>query len=139
VAAEHAIGRPGLPTSPSARHCGNKTMSTKLTLTLDVELPEPLPSKSVQADAEDRALQLAEAIIVQLVPHLANEAGLEKHRLAGSLLVELGYVVGLSHTPAAAVDALAVATERMRDAIASRRDKRPNLPAPTIQGPATLQ
>lgn len=114
-------------------------MTTKLTVTLDVEIPEPLPNKSVQADADERAMQLAEAIIVQLLPYLANEAGVEKHRLAGSLLVELGYVVGLSHTPAAAVDALAVATERMRDAIASRRDKRLNLPAPTIQGPATLQ
>ncbi|MEK0082597.1 hypothetical protein [Benzoatithermus flavus] len=114
-------------------------MSIKLTVTLDVEMPEPSPDKSIQADAEDRAMRLAEAIIVQLLPQLANEIGIEKHRLAGSLLVELGYVVGLSHTPAAAVDALAVATERMRDAIASRRDKRPTLPAPTVQGPATLQ
>jgi hypothetical protein len=114
-------------------------MSTKLTISLDFEMSEPSPNKSVQDAIEDRAMQLAEAVIVQLLPHLANEAGIEKHRLAGSLLVELGYIVGLSHTPAAAVDALAVATERMRDAIASRRDKRPSLPAPTIHGPATLQ
>ena len=82
---------------------------------------------------------LAEAVIVQLLPHVANEAGVEKHRLAGSLLVELGYVVGLSHTPAAAVDALAVATERLRDALIGRRNGRPTLPAPTVEGPTRLQ
>jgi hypothetical protein len=48
-------------------------------------------------------------------------------------------VVGLSHTPAAAVDALAVATKRLRDALTGRRDGRPTLPAPTVEGPSRLQ
>ena len=67
---------------------------------------------------DEPALALAEAVIVHVLPRVAERAGVE-HRLAGSLLVELGYIVGLSHTPAAAVDALAVATERMRDALAA--------------------
>jgi hypothetical protein len=123
----------------SARPCGNLKMSRKLSVNLDVDLPEAVPSVGTRDPEDDQAMQLAEAVIVHLLPHLANEMGIEKHRLAGSLLVELGYVVGLSHTPAAAVDALAVATERMRDAIAGRRDKRPSLPAPTVPGPSTIQ
>lgn len=106
-------------------------MSKTFNLTLDLDLPE--------ARGGDPALRLAEELILRVLPRLADEAGIEKHRLAGSLLVELGYVVGLSHTPAAAVDALAVATERLRDALAGRRDPRPALPAPTVAGPTTLQ
>lgn len=107
-------------------------MSRKVTLVLDL-------SEADAGDGSDHALRLAEALITRLLPRLAEEAGIEKHRLAGSLLVELGFVVGLSHTPAAAVDALAVAAERMRDALAGRRDPRPHVPAPTVEGPTTLQ
>jgi hypothetical protein len=114
-------------------------MSTKLTVTVELDLSLVPPARAGGQTEDERALALAEAVIVQLLPHVANEAGVEKHRLAGSLLVELGYVVGLSHTPAAAVDALAVATERLRYARAGRRDARPTLPAPTVEGPTRLQ
>lgn len=107
-------------------------MPRKLTLILDL-------SEAEGGDGSDQALRVAEALITRLLPQLAEEAGIEKHRLAGSLLVELGFVVGLSHTPAAAVDALAVAAERMRDALAGRRDPRSSVPAPTVAGPTTLQ
>jgi hypothetical protein len=120
-------------------HCGNQRMTTKLTINLNVDVPARA-SRRTDLDPEDeRAMALAEAVIVHLLPHVASKAGVEKHRLAGSLLVELGYIVGLSHTPAAAVDALAVATERLRDALTARRDPRPVLPTPTVLGPTTLQ
>jgi hypothetical protein len=106
-------------------------MSRTLNITLD------MPDGA--GDESERASRLAEALITRLLPRLAGEVGIARHRLAGSLLVELGFVVGLSHTPAAAVDALAVAAERMRDALAGRRDPRPSLPAPTFGRPKTLQ
>lgn len=106
-------------------------MSRTLTVTLDCP--------DFAGDENDRASRLAEALITRLLPQLAGEVGIAKHRLAGCLLVELGFVVGVSHTPAAAVDALAVAAERMRDALAGRRDPRPSVPAPTVDGPSTLQ
>jgi hypothetical protein len=106
-------------------------MPKTFNVTLKLDLPE--------AGGADPALRLAEELIMRVLPRLADEAGIEKHRLAGSLLVELGYIVGLSHTPAAALDALGVATERMRDALAGRRDHRPDLPVPTVPGPTTLQ
>jgi hypothetical protein len=112
-------------------------LSRKLTVTLDLDLPEA--ATRTGDITNERTLRLAEAVIMRLLPQLAGEAGVEKHRLAGSLLVELGYVVGLSHTPEAAVDALAVATERLRDALAGRLDRRPSAPAPTVAGPTTLQ
>src|SRR3712207_1719572 len=114
-------------------------MSTKLTVTVDLDLSLVPPARTGEKNEEERALALAEAVIVQLLPQVASEAGVEKHRLAGSLLVELGYVVGLSHTPAAAVDALAVATERLRDALAGRKDTRPTLPAPNVPAPTMVQ
>lgn len=112
-------------------------MSRKLSVTLDLDFPEA--ATRTGDITNERTRHLAEAVIMRLLPQLAGEAGVEKHRLAGSLLVELGYVVGLSHTPAAAVDALAVATERLRDALAGRLDRRPAAPAPTVVGPTTLQ
>lgn len=107
------------------------TMSKTFHVSLELDVPETY--------AADPALRLAEELIMRVLPRLADEAGIEKHRLAGCLLVELGYIVGLSHTPAAALDALGVATERMRDALAGRRDPRPDLPVPTVLGPTTLQ
>jgi hypothetical protein len=81
------------------------------------------------------------AVIVQLLPRLANDAGVDMDRLLGSLLVELGYEVGLSHPPDAAVDALAAATERLRDAMSRRREPKPKakLPPPNVPGPTMLQ
>jgi hypothetical protein len=114
-------------------------MTTKLNLNLDVDLPTATSPRASLCSEDERAMALAEAVIVHDVPRVAGELGVEKHRLAGSLLVELGYIVGLSHTPAAAVDALAVATERMRDALAGRRDTRPTLPAPNVPAPAMIQ
>lgn len=102
---------------------------------IEVELSEPETE-----ELSDRSMQhLTDQLIMNVLPQLAERCGIAKHRLAGALLVELGYVVGLSHTPAAAVDALTVATERLREALATRRDRRPTLPAPNIAGPATLQ
>jgi hypothetical protein len=121
------------------RHCGKLKMTTKLTINLDVELPTATSRRTDLHPEDGRAMALAEAVIVHVLPRVAGELGVEKHRLAGSLLVELGYVVGLSHTPAAAVDALAVATERMRDALAGRRDTRPTLPAPNVPAPTMIQ
>jgi hypothetical protein len=121
------------------RHCGQSKMATKLTLNLDVDLPIATSPRADLRPEDERALALAEAVIVHVLPRVAGELGVEKHRLAGSLLVELGYIVGLSHTPAAAVDALAVATERMRDALAGRKDTRPTLPAPNVPAPSMVQ
>jgi hypothetical protein len=120
-------------------HCGNLNMTTKLTINLDVDLPAATSPRASLRPEDERALALAEAVIVHVLPRVAGELGVEKHRLAGSLLVELGYIVGLSHTPAAAVDALAVATERMRDALAGRKDTRPTLPAPNVPAPSMVQ
>jgi hypothetical protein len=117
---------------------GTYQMAEKNSLVLEVELPEGKPDRS--ADSRDvQAMALAEAVITQVLPRLAAAAGVEKHRVAGTLLVELGYVVGLSHAPAAAVDALAVATERMRDALAGKRQKAHGLPMPTVAAPRMLQ
>jgi hypothetical protein len=108
-------------------------MSRKITIAFEVEVPV------VGSGAGQQAISLAEAVIVGLLPRLAAEAGIEQHRLVGHLLVELGYVVGLSHAPLAAVDALAVATERMRDAMADKRERTmPKLPVPTVPAPASL-
>lgn len=106
-------------------------MNGKLRLSLELDLPRTCSA--------DPAQRLAEELILRVLPRVADAAGVAKHRLAGHLLVELGYVVGLSHTPTAAVEALAAATERLRDALAGRRDQRPSLPAPTVAGPTTLQ
>jgi hypothetical protein len=104
-----------------------------------MDVPEPAASPAVGRQHDDPSLRLAEEVIMRVLPRLADEGGVEKHRLAGNLLVELAYVVGLSHTPAAAVDALAAAAERLRDALANRRDRRPDVPMPNVPGPQTLQ
>ena len=114
-------------------------MSQKLHLSVELELTGPRRRKGRRAVAEERAHALAEAVVTHLLPSLATEAGVAKDRLAGALLVELGYDVGRSHPPAAAMDMLAVATERLRDAIAGRGGRRGALPAPTVRGPRTLQ
>ena len=114
-------------------------MQEKLRLSLDVELTKPRARKGRRAVAEERACAVAEAVIAHVLPSLANEAGIERDRLAGALLAELGYDVGRSHTPAAAMDMLAIATERLRDAIAGRAGNHVILPAPTVRGPRTLQ
>ena len=114
-------------------------MNDKLHLSVDLELTKPRPRKGRRPVVEDRAHALAEAVIAHVLPSLATEAGVEKDRLAGALLAELGYDVGLSHAPAAAMDMLAVATERLRDAIAGRSANHVIVPAPTIRGPRTLQ
>ena len=90
-------------------------------------------------EPDARARRLADQLILHALPALAEAAGVERHRLAGAFLVELGYVVGLSHAPPAAVAALAVAAERLRDALAHRREPGQHLPAPTVPGPASLQ
>ena len=108
------------------------------TLHFSLELPDG-SGPNTSGDERELTARLVEALIMRLLPQLASEFGIEKHRLAGSLLVELGFVVGLSHTPAAAADALAIAAERMRDALGGRRDRRPTVPAPTVAGPTTLQ
>ena len=114
-------------------------MHEKLRLSLDVELTKPRARKGRRAVAEERACAVAEAVIAHVLPSLANEAGIERDRLAGALLAELGYDVGRSHPPAAAMDMLAIATERLRDAIAGRAGNHVILPTPTIRGPRTLQ
>jgi hypothetical protein len=114
-------------------------MNEKLHLSVEIELTKPRPRKGRRPAAEDRALALAEAVIAHVLPPLASEAGVDRERLAGALLVELGYDVGRTHPPAAAMDMLAVATERLRDAIAGRGGSAALLPEPTIRGPRTLQ
>jgi hypothetical protein len=114
-------------------------MHEKLRLNLDFELTKPRGRKGRRPLAEQRAMALAEAVIAHVLPSLAQEAGIERDRLAGALLAELGYDVGRSHPPAAAMDMLAIATERLRDAIAGRAGNHVILPTPTIRGPRTLQ
>jgi len=114
-------------------------MTTKLTINLDVDLPMATSPRASLRPEDERALALAEAVIVYVLPRVASELGVGKHRLAGSLLVELGYIVGLSHTPAAAVGALAVATKRMRDVLVGRKDPRPALPAPNVPALSMIQ
>ncbi len=114
-------------------------MHEKLHLHLDLELTKPRTRKGRRAVAEERAVSLAEAVIAHVLPPLAQEVGIERDQLAGALLAELGYDVGRSHPPAAAMDMLAVATERLRDAIAGRAGNHVLLPAPTVRGPRTLQ
>ena len=114
-------------------------MNQKLHLSVELELTKPRLRKGRRPVVEERALALAEAVITHVLPSLANEAGVEKDRLAGALLAELGYDVGRSNPPAAAMDMLAVATERLRDAIAGRGGNHILLPKPTIRGPRTIQ
>jgi hypothetical protein len=114
-------------------------MNERLRLSVDIELAKPRQRKGRRPAAEQRALALAEAVIAHVLPSLATKAGVEKDRLAGALLAELGYDVGRSQPPAAAMDMLAVATERLRDAIAGRGGDHGLLPTPTIRGPRTLQ
>jgi hypothetical protein len=115
-------------------------MSRKVAVTFEVEIPALAADTSAQLIAHERAVALAEVLIMQLLPRLAAEAGLEQAHLAGRLLVELGYVVGLSHAPTAAIDALAAATERMRTGLAGKEARQaPVLPAPTVPAPTTLQ
>ena len=99
-------------------------MNQKLHLSVELELTKPRLRKGRRPVVEERALALAEAVVAHVLPSLANEAGVEKDRLAGALLAELGYDVGRSNPPAAAMDMLAVATERLRDAIAGRGPSR---------------
>ena len=116
-------------------------MSTKLHLSLDLEIPDLKPGRGSRDREHERAVVLAVAVIVQLLPRLASDAGVDVDRLLGSLLVELGSDVGLSHPPDAAVDALAAATERLRDAMSRRRGAKPKakLPPPNAPGPTMLQ
>ena len=114
-------------------------MNQKLHLSVEIELTKPRLRKGRRPVAEERALALAEAVISHVLPSLASEAGVEKDRLAGALLAELGYDVGRSQPPATAMDMLAVATERLRDAIAGRGGNHILLPKPTIRGPRTIQ
>lgn len=114
-------------------------MNEKLRVSVDFELCMPRPRKGRRPVAEQRALAVAEAVIAHVLPSLATKAGVEKARLAGALLAELGYDVGRSQPPAAAMDVLAVATERLRDAIARRTGDRDLLPTPTVRGPRNLQ
>ena len=114
-------------------------MNEKLLLSVEIELTKPRLRKGRRPVAEERALSLAEAVIAHVLPSLASEAGVEKDRLAGALLAELGYDVGRSQPPAAAMDMLAVATERLRDAIAGRSGNHVLAPMPTVRGPRTLQ
>ena len=112
-------------------------MNKKLSFDLDLELPEPPRYRIGDGPTADRrALALAEAVIHHVLPPLASRAGVETHKLAGALLAELGYDVGRSHAPDAAMDVLAVATERLQDAIVRRRGPPP---APTVRGPSRLQ
>jgi hypothetical protein len=121
--------------------CKSPSMTTRIALSFEIDLPDPLPGDGARRTADRRAQALAGHLIASVLPRLAAKAGIEPHRLAGNLMVELGYVVGQSHAPVAAVDALAVAVERMRDALAGKceEERRPVLPAPTVPAPNSLQ
>jgi hypothetical protein len=114
-------------------------MNRKFHLSVELELDGPRPRTGGRPIAEERVDALAKAVVAHILPSLAHEAGVTKNRLAGALLVELGYDVGRTHPPADAMDMLAVATERLRDGIAGRGERRGALPAPTVRGPRTLQ
>jgi hypothetical protein len=114
-------------------------MNKKMHLSVHIELSNLRTRRGKRAVGEERAVALAEAVIGQVLPSLALEAGVEQSRLASALLAELGYDVGRTHPPAAAMEVLAVATERLRDAITRRPGARAVLPAPTVRGTRTLQ
>lgn len=114
-------------------------MSDKHHVTVAVALDEPNPGKGRRPRAEERLAAVAQAIVRQVLPTLAGESGVDKERLAAALLAELGYDVGRSHAPAAAMDVLAVATERLRDGLVDRGSKVVRLPIATVRGPRTLQ
>ena len=114
-------------------------MSEKLHLTVEFELAQARVAKGKRGREEERAASVARALVAQALPSLASGAGVERNRLAGALLAELGYEVGLSLAPAAAMDVLAVATVRLRDAIVGRVGEDARIPAATIRGPRTLQ
>lgn len=78
-------------------------------------------------------------MVEKVLPLLAGEAGLEKELLARAVLAELGYDLGRSHGPAVAMDALAVATERLRDAVVGGDGKVVRLPTANVRGPRTIQ
>ena len=107
-----------------------KKMNKSLEVTLAVDLSAHALNERSPAPLDGQALALALSVIEQLLPRLAEATGVELRRLTGSLLAELGYTVGLLHAPAFAVDTLAVATRRQREAI---------LPMPTVPGPAGIQ
>ena len=114
-------------------------MSDKHHVTVAVALDEPRPGKGRRPRAEERLTAVAQAIVRQVLPTLAGESGVDKERLAAALLAELGYDLGRSHGPAVAMDALAVATERLRDAVVGGDGKVVRLPAANVRGPRTIQ
>ena len=114
-------------------------MNEKKQLSVQIELPNARPRRSGRAVAEERAVALAEAVIGQVLPSLAVEAGVDRTSLASALLAELGYDVGRTQPPTVAMDILAVATERLRDAILRGPGPRSPVPVPTVRGPRTLQ
>lgn len=114
-------------------------MNEKLRLTVDVELEQPHVATGRRGRTEDRVSAVAQAMVEKVLPLLAGEAGLEKELLARAVLAELGYDLGRSHGPAVAMDALAVATERLRDAVIGGDGKVVRLPTANVRGPRTVQ
>lgn len=114
-------------------------MNEKLHLIVEVELEQPRLAGGRRPHGDDRVAAVAQAMVTQILPALAEEAGLDKERLARAVLAELGYDLGRSHGPAVAMDALAVATERLRDAVVGGDGKVVRLPAANVRGPRTIQ
>ena len=114
-------------------------MNQKLHLSVEMELTKPRLRQGRRPVVEDQAWRSPRPSSPMCCRRSPRETGVEKDRLAGALLAELGYDVGRSNPPAAAMDMLAVATERLRDAIAGRGGNHILLPAPTVRGPRTMQ
>ena len=114
-------------------------MSDKLRFTVEVELEQPRVATGRRSRDEVRVSSVAQAMVEKVLPLLAGEAGLEKELLARAVLAELGYDLGRSHGPAVAMDALAFATERLRDAVIGGDGKVARFPTANVRGPRTVQ
>jgi hypothetical protein len=71
----------------------------------------------LEESEEDRIEQLVETLANEVLPSLAEAAGVSGTTLAARLMIEMAYIVGFTHHPVDAIDLLTAAGQAVRAGI----------------------
>jgi hypothetical protein len=71
----------------------------------------------LEESEEDRVEQLVDTLANEVLPSLAEAAGVSGTTLAARLMIEMAYIVGFTHDPVDAIDLLTAAGQAVRAGI----------------------
>ena len=71
----------------------------------------------LEESEEDRVEQLVDTLANEVLPSLAEAAGVSGTTLAARLMIEMAYIVGFTHHPVDAIDLLTAAGQAVRAGI----------------------